>query len=66
LLSTILRASAKAAEGLGSRTVLASRSPSLVVDRDDEACLARQVEPVKVVSFGLEDHSSGACSKFKS
>ena len=35
--------------------------PVLVVDRDDEADLARQIEPMEVVSFGLEDHRvSGA------
>jgi hypothetical protein len=30
----------------------------LVVYRDDEARLPRQVEPVEVVSLGLEDHGS--------
>jgi len=56
LLSTILRASSNACEGVGSGGVLASPEALLVVNRDDESGLTREVEPVKMVSFGLEDH----------
>jgi len=55
-LSTILRASSNACEGVGSGGVLASPEALLVVNRDDESGLTREVEPVKMVSFGLEDH----------
>ena len=62
MLSTILRAPrAKAAAGVGAGRA-GEPQPVLVVDRDDEADLARQIEPMEVVSFGLEDHrvSGGA------
>jgi hypothetical protein len=58
LLSTIFRASAKAAAGVGSGAVLASPQTVFVVDRDDEACLPRKVERVEVIGLRLEDHPS--------
>src|SRR5262249_47355556 len=60
LLSTIFRASTKACSQSEERRRCCQPEPVFIVDRHNEAGLAREIETAEMVSLGLEDHSLGS------
>src|SRR5262249_977335 len=46
--------------GSGERRRRCQPEPVFIVDRHNEAGLAREIETVEMVSLGLEDHSLGS------
>src|SRR5262245_53311047 len=46
--------------GSGERRRRCQLEPVFIVDRHNEAGLAREIETVEMVSLGLEDHSLGS------